>query len=340
VTGPAGFLGSHIVYQLLQSGCAVRGIRVCRTYKAEYLKDDFKHPDFEVVITDDLIACDYSDALVGVSSIVHVASPVPVPGVKENFIKLAVEGTLNILRQAQATQITKIVIIGTFGSALPNLLNDLLDPARVISHEHWNRLSEKDVYECSPEMLPMIAYMTSKVLAERAAWNFVEKHPEMDLITLLPTTVYGPLAPTHVVKDPSTMLSTNAWIYALLSGPSGFYPPLPHPFSVDARDVAIATVRALKAPPSNGEQRRILLNGGTISLRQAVQHLGKSRPELRSRLLENGEPFYIEENTFDVAKVDLSMAERVLGMTSFIPLQKTIEDTADSLVEKERMWLK
>jgi hypothetical protein len=50
----------------------------------------------------------------------------------------------------------------------------------------WNRVTRDEALK--PGLLPLQVYAASKALAERAAWDFVESHPEIDLITreLLP----------------------------------------------------------------------------------------------------------------------------------------------------------
>jgi nucleoside-diphosphate-sugar epimerase len=49
----------------------------------------------------------------------HVAAPLPGKADAAGSIKTAVEGTLNVVRQAEKAGITKIVVTSTFGNMFP-----------------------------------------------------------------------------------------------------------------------------------------------------------------------------------------------------------------------------
>ena len=108
MTGASGFIGAHVVVQLLDAGYSVRGydgplvtraalIGRCSTArgaKLELLREHFKSiPQFEAVQIDDIVAGDFTAALKGeslstfpagwfsklypsgVSAVIHLASP-------------------------------------------------------------------------------------------------------------------------------------------------------------------------------------------------------------------------------------------------------------------------
>jgi nucleoside-diphosphate-sugar epimerase len=66
-------------------------------------------------------------------------------------------------------------------------------------------------------ILQPVAYRASKVLAEKAAWDFVaKKKPGFDLVSLCPGMVFGPLAqPIESVKKLNT---SNSIVWSVISG--------------------------------------------------------------------------------------------------------------------------
>ncbi|KAI0916464.1 hypothetical protein AcV5_002956 [Taiwanofungus camphoratus] len=75
VTGVTGFLGSHIVYQLLQNGYRVRG--TARSSKVQLARDGYPgyQDRYEVVPIDDLMTADFTNALEGAEAVIHQAAP-------------------------------------------------------------------------------------------------------------------------------------------------------------------------------------------------------------------------------------------------------------------------
>lgn len=188
----------------------------------------------------------------------------------------------------------------------------------------------------SPGATPILVYGTSKALADLAVRDYKRAHPELDLTTIHPSYVYGPLGRGQVYSAPST--GTNRYIYALISGepgrPVSGYDPATRgvPLSVDVRDVARAHVLALKAPPSD-ELKRFPVSSSRFTWVEAVEFLAQARPELKDRLpvIKGNEPPVHPFATFDT-----STTESVLGIKDYIKWQDTILDTIDDLLRIEK----
>ena len=105
------------------------------------------------------------------------------------------------------------------------------------------------------------------------------------------------------------------------------------PVSVDVRDVARAHVLALKLPPSEGSQKRFILSTSTFRWSEAVELLAEKRPELRERLpvIKTG-----SSDLGQVATLDTSKTESVLGMKNYVKWQDTVLDTVDDLLRVEK----
>ena len=180
-------------------------------------------------------------------------------------------------------------------------------------------------------------YCISKSLADIAVRDFKRAHPDLDLTTIHPSYIYGPVGTGQVYNSPGT--GTNGYVYGLISGPPGRpvggfdtatgVPPM----SVDVRDVARAHVLALKVPPSPDAPKRFIVSPNTFTWKEAVELLAQARPELKGRLpvITGKEPPVPSGCTFDT-----SASERILGLKNYVKWQDTILDTIDDMLRVER----
>ena len=179
-------------------------------------------------------------------------------------------------------------------------------------------------------------YCVSKALSDLTVRNFIQEHPNIDITSLHPGYIYGPLGHGQVYNSPSS--GTNRFVYALIDGErgrpvNGFDPKLRGPpTNVDVRDVAKAHVLALKLPPRE-TPKRFVLSSSEFTWIEAVELLAEKRPELKDRLpvITGNEP-----PLGPVAKLDTSKTESVLGMRDYVKWEDTILDTIDDLLRVER----
>ncbi|KAF8640261.1 hypothetical protein AX16_010156 [Volvariella volvacea WC 439] len=343
VTGVTGFLGSHIVYTLLNAGYAVRG--TVRGSRLESLRTALgKHyPHLELIQADDLAAGDFTEALKGVYGLIHVASPMPGTASAEVTLNAAIEGTLNILRQAAKAGVTKIVVTGSEGSTYSP--SDEVHSGKTITEADWGQVTKEEVLSGVYSTNPLKVYVASKILAERAAWEFAEQNPAVDLAIINPPFLFGPYVPHFPVP---AQLGTNAWIYSLVKNKQP--PPVPPNF-VDVRDAAYAHVAAfelprLVVPPGSArdqqalQTKRFLLSGGILTWRDSLLLLHEKRPELKDRLLAKDTYGDVDGQKAMNITVDASRAERVLGFgkgkREWIGWEKCLLETVDALVEAEK----
>jgi nucleoside-diphosphate-sugar epimerase len=166
--------------------------------------------------------------------------------------------------------------------------------------------------------------------------DFKSTHPDLDLTTIHPSYVYGPLGTGQVYNSPAP--GSNAYAYALISGapgrPVGGFDPavrLP-PLNVDVRDVARAHVLAIKVPPSDAV-KRFIISSSTFTWKEATELLAEARPELKSRLavVTGKEPPVAPGATFDT-----SATETILGLKNYVKWQDTVLDAIDDMVRVEK----
>jgi nucleoside-diphosphate-sugar epimerase len=124
ITGATGFIGSHVVIQILEAGYKVR-LSVRKETQIEGLKKLFsKHinkVDF-VVIPDLSVSGAFDNALQGVEYVLHIASPMPGKGndFKKEYLYPAVHGTTSVLDAAKGfSAIKRVVIVSSLLALVP-----------------------------------------------------------------------------------------------------------------------------------------------------------------------------------------------------------------------------
>ncbi|KAF8181620.1 hypothetical protein BJ912DRAFT_1044577 [Pholiota molesta] len=325
VTGITGFIAGHVALQLLEQGFRVRG--TARKSKFGRLAS-VKIPGLEFVEVDDVATADLSVPLKDVDVVMHVAAPLPGRTSIEDTISSALEGTLNIVRQAEQLGIRKMVITATFGNVLDPSMDNGYTGA-TFGEADWGHTSREEIIKRDD---PFYTYFAAKNLAEKALWEFAKAHPHVDIATILPGFVHGPYArglpPPAGVHD----LGSNLLVYQLINGQ---YPGVFPPFIVDVRDTALAHVRALALPPSPPADigaKRFLVNGGNLPWPETAAAVKKTRREANVAALEG---FAALPGPASV--LDTTRARKILGMEFRDPLQ-SILDAVDDLLELQKTW--
>jgi len=238
VTGGNGFVAGWCIARLLQRGYAVRA--TLRSPSKEGAVRDAvagaagSLDALELVVADlnrdegwDAAAssCDY---------VLHVASPLGAGSANDADALLgpAREGTLRVLRAAARARVKRVVMTSSTAAATPRAPGD--------------RASDESVWT-DPDDPNLTPYRRSKLLAERAAWDFAAtRSAEPELTTILPTAIFGP------VLSKANLGSVQV-IGRLLEGRP---PAIAHLgfCVVDVRDLADLHVRALTAPEAAGQR--------------------------------------------------------------------------------------
>lgn len=262
VTGGSGFIGVHCILVLLNDSSYRVRTTIRNSAKKEFVKAQLKYGgvspeainaiDFAVV---DLNKDDDWDAAVaGCTYVLHVASPFPPgePKHEDELIKPARDGTLRVLRAAKKAGVKRVVVTSSYAAVGHG-------------HEHETRaLTEAD---WSVVDTKLAAYPKSKTLAERAAWDFIEKEGgEMELAVVNPAGVYGPL-----LGKEHHSLSVEVIVRLM----NGAIPGLPDiAFGVvDVRDVADLHLRAMTDPKAKGERFLALARPQAMTVAEMAQTL-------------------------------------------------------------------
>jgi dihydroflavonol-4-reductase len=273
VTGGSGFVGGHVVLQLLNAGHAVR-----TTVRSREREQQVREMMRGARVTDDSLTfattdlgrdAGWSDAVRGCDYVVHVASPIPAaaPKTEDELIEPARDGTLRVLRAARDAGVRRVVLTSSCGA---------------VYYGHPPQTTPFDETSWTNIDGEMSAYVRSKAIAERAAWDFVRAEGgNLELTAINPSGIFGPaLGP-----DASSSIEL---ITRLLKG----MPGCPRLFFgiVDVRDVADLHLRAMTHPAAAGE-RFIATSGDLLSMldvaRVLRRHLGDAARRVPTRELPN-----------------------------------------------------
>ncbi|GIF51090.1 dihydroflavonol-4-reductase [Asanoa ferruginea] len=321
VTGGTGFVAGWCVADLLGRGYEVRTT----------VRDPKNEPGVRAaagdgpleVVRADLTRDEGWDAAVdGCAYVLHVASPLSLDGRAgdEALIGPARDGALRVLGAATRAGVKRVVLTSSTAATTPR------DPHGVSDETVWTDPAD-------PNLNP---YRRSKLLAERAAWDFMALDGRgTELTTVLPAAVFGPL------RSPGNAGSVDV-IARLLAG----RPPVLPRFGfsiVDVRDLADLHIRAMTNPAAAGE--RFIGAGEFQWLAEMAAtlrtHLGDRARKVPTRGVPDGlvrtlarvvpplrtlTPLLGRDLTFSSAK-----AQRLLGFTPR-PATTTIVDCAETLL--------
>lgn len=257
VTGGSGFVGVHCILALLNSGYTVRTTVRSRAREPEVremlARGGMEPGDALTFIVADLTHDDgWAEAVSGCRFVLHVASPFPVrePKNEDELIVPAREGALRVLAAAREAGVERVVLTSSFAAV--GYGPEKLD--RPYTESDWTDAS-RDVS----------AYVKSKTLAERAAWQFIEREGHgLELAVVNPVGILGPVLGTEL----------SASIELVLRLLKGTVPGAPNVTfgMVDVRDVAEIHLKAMVLPEANGE-RFLAVADGMLSIPEVAAWL-------------------------------------------------------------------
>ncbi|TCD64868.1 methylglyoxal reductase (NADPH-dependent) gre2 [Steccherinum ochraceum] len=342
VTGSNGFVtGAWIVDTLLTRGYNVRAA-VRAEAKGQHLLETFKsYGDKLQICPVGDIAADgaFDEAVKVVEGIIHTAATLGTDmGDMEPtaIINEAVKGNIGIFTSAlkHGTTLKRIVITSSCGAR-----TSYSQVPKYVDENSWNDEAVAECEKLGGGASPLVKYIASKTLAEKAAWEWYEKHKgaiNWDLTTFSPPLIIGPML--HDVQEieninASNMLLYNAVVkgslYALhgvspLTGPSHGW--------IDVRDVAELHVRGLEYAAAANE--RTLILSGQFVWQDAMDAANSLSP---SPWPSHKEPFAkgeVGEKVYNITW-NVEKEKRIFGL-KFRTIEETMKDFIADL--ERRGW--
>ena len=327
VTGGTGFVGSWAVVELLRRGYQVRTTirNLARESDVRSMIATQTNPaSLRFTQANLLEDRGWDEAMAGVDFALHVASPMPIGEYRgQDVITPARDGTLRVMRAAHAAAVKRVVITSSTAAASPADKSDGV----VVDETVWTDLPDRAIYN----------YARSKTLAEQDAWRFVDANPGMELATVLPAQIQGPVLGTDY--SPSVEI-----VAMMLKGKMPAVPRIGFGI-VDVRDLVDLHIRAMTAPEAAGQ--RFIASADFLWFKDIAQILrdnfGERAAKVSTRTLPdfvvrigavfNAELRQLAPNLGVRETASSAKAERILDWKPR-PAASAIIDTARSLVDR------
>lgn len=236
LTGVSGFLGGHLLTQLLDGGFQVHGTvrRDLTDPRYACLKKLKGLKLFKADLND---ASGWDEAVMGCEYVIHNAGPVTLAVLAEDeddMVSTHVSGMKNVLAACIRAEVKRVVIT----SSIASIVNHSEVRDKTFSEKDWNTESVQKGD----------AYFYAKVSAERAAWDTVEG-TRVELTAICPGGIVGP------VQDSYTKSLCSAHLVEMMRGTfkGAVVPKIGIPTS-DVRDVAKAHLLAMQNEGAAGHR--------------------------------------------------------------------------------------
>lgn len=297
VTGGAGFIGSHLVEELLRRGESVRIADNFSTGRRENLPAG---AGVELVEGDLAEAAVAKRAVAGCEFVIHQAAIPSVPRSIHDPVtshRANVEGTLQVLVAARDAGVKRVVFAGS---------SSVYGDTAVLPKREDMRTT------------PLSPYALQKLIGEQYCQQFT-RHYGLETVTTRYFNVFGPR------QQPGSPYSgvISLFIDALAAGRA----PMIHGDGKQTRDftyvgdVVQGVLRACQAPNVAGEVMN-LAAGGRISLVELVR-------QLQIILEKDVEPVFGPSREGDVrdSQADIFKARRLLGYEPSVPFDEGLRRT-------------
>ncbi|MCK4351958.1 SDR family oxidoreductase [candidate division WOR-3 bacterium] len=315
VTGGAGFIGSHLVEELLRRGERVRILDNFSTGKRENIEDIKRALDYRLSIINNLEVIEgdirsyhiVREAVKGIDYILHEAALPSVPrSIKDPITTNEVNtgGTLNILESARDTGVRKVIYASSssvYGNAEILPKQETMAPA------------------------PVSPYAVSKLASEKYCQIFYEIY-ELETVILRYFNIFGPR------QDPSSQYS--AVIPKFISSMINKKQPTIYGDGEQSRDftyvsnVVQANLLAVEATNTGGKVFNIAC-GKKITVNDLVKELNKI-------LNKNINPIYTASMPGEVrhSLAEIKEAKSVIGYGPLVTFTKGLKKTIKYFLDK------
>ena len=178
VTGAGGYVATELVKQLLENGFHVKGTVRSLKQKEKYAhleRLDAALPGTFKLFEADLLKPNSFDACAeGSKYVFHTASPFHFEAKNslKDMIEPARNGTENVINSAIKAKAQRVIITSSFAASSSFLPDDKPDSGSLYSEEDWNDFIDESIWKDNKQQ----AYIASKSIAERKAWELGKSH--------------------------------------------------------------------------------------------------------------------------------------------------------------------
>lgn len=330
VTGATGFIGAHCVGKLLERNYKVKAhSRSMEKYLrlVSSVPENQKHLLEPAIFSDITHEEELAANLENCTGVIHLASPFKfnVEDFVADLLVPALKGTEAVMKAANRNKSVQRVVLTSSFAAVYDASRGI-QPGVVLTEEDFSPLTWNDGATTES---PAVAYRASKTVAERVAWEFMEKHsPSFDLCVLCPTMVFGPLYSTKLIGSLKDLNFSNQMILNLMRTREIL--PTTNPVWVDVRDLAEYHVRALESQEASNQ--RFLISAGDYDNQQIADILREKLPKELAQMIPIGTPG--QRITGTHYTTNSSKGIRILGV-KYTELETSVVDLAKQLISVE-----
>ena len=248
VTGASGFIGAHVVCQLLERGFSVRAMLRDTSLSMMFPKDG----NLEIVKGDLFDVESLKSAVSGCEDVIHCAAALYVGAkdVKRDVVDPSVVGVQNLCSVMDGVK----RIIHT--SSVAAIRSTDYENGKVFSRKDW----------CDDASETRNAYGFAKAEAERIMREWA-KDKDVRLVTIHPSIVFGPILHKRHLEG------SMSYLKHFIKGPPFVLDV--HINFVDVRDVAIAHVNALE---KGVDRERYIIHKEGMWMKEIGQTLTNNLP--------------------------------------------------------------
>lgn len=337
VTGATGYIAGWLVKKLLDEGLTVHA-----AVRNPEQKEKLAHLDalanqssgnIKYFKTDLLDQGSFAEAMDGCELVFHTASPffLNVKNPQKELIEPALNGTKNVLEQANKTSsVKRVVLTSSCGAIYTDAIECEQSPNGELNEEIWNTTASLDYQP----------YSYSKTVAEQEAWKIAGAQQKWDLVVINPSAVLGPALNLKNNISESVGLLKQLGDGTLKQGVPDVGIGI-----VDVRDVADAHFRAGFTPKAKG---RYITSAHNSSFTEMAEVLRKNYGEaypipkkiIPKWLLMLIGPMvnkvltrkFIKNNVGRKWKANNSKIRKELQM-NFRPLDETLNESFQNLID-------
>ncbi len=238
VTGGTGFVAGWCIVKLLERGyhvrATLRSLDKQAAARAAIVTATDPGDRLSFVAADLLNDKGWDEAMQGIGFVLHVASPLSGAGTGDrmSMVAPARDGTLRVLRAAVKAGVKRVVMTSAAAATRQRLGTDIVADESMWADENDPQFD---------------AYRVSKIMAEKAAWDFMQREGgKTEFTTILPGAIFGPVLTREG-------LGSVKIIADLLNGSPRLVPKLGL-WIVDVRDLADLHIAAMESKYAPGQR--------------------------------------------------------------------------------------
>ncbi len=339
VTGASGFIGSHVVLNLVKRGYEVR---TCITdpsnpTKTEHLlaMNDAGHPGSVTLHQANLLEEGSYDApFSGCCAVLHVGTAMGYGGANkpQQVYDAAVGGTQNVVRSVQkAGTVKRLVYTSSFAA--------ISHPARsgyVFTEKDWasdNREKDPNWSLDNLDEKGETGYAMGKVETERMLYRMAEEDGGFEAISICPIVVLGPL-----LSQVHELVFSWQWFLGRMLRGKECQRGWQHLWNVvDVRDVAEAHALAIESDVcQNGDRYQLSATdeSGEIDCMQLQAHLQKLFPHIEVGGAPDALKPMLEKHgkVFDAPRAHCDKAREDFGLKTHA-VADTLRETGQTMID-------